>query len=66
MSIKIQKDLLVSSNPDQGALNLSEDGSSFEVKLQDPITIPENSQKYQIRGAKSSCVEQYAQHLHRS
>jgi hypothetical protein len=30
MSIKIQKDLLVSSNPDQGALNLSEDGSSLK------------------------------------
>jgi hypothetical protein len=48
MSIKIQKDLLVSSNPDQGALNLSEDGSSFEVKLQDPITIPDKARNIKL------------------
>jgi hypothetical protein len=48
MSIKIQKDLLVSSSPDQGALNLSEDGSSFEVKLQDPITIPDKARNIKL------------------
>jgi hypothetical protein len=48
MSIKIQKDLLVSSSPDQGALNLSEDGSSFEVKLEDPITIPDKARNIKL------------------
>ena len=48
MSIKIQNDLLVSSNPQQGALNLSEDGSSFEVKLQDPITIPNTARNIKL------------------
>jgi hypothetical protein len=53
MSIKIQKDLLVSSNPDQGALNLSEDGSSFEVKLQDPITIPDKARNIKLEVQKA-------------
>jgi hypothetical protein len=53
MSIKIQKDLLVSSSPDQGALNLSEDGSSFEVKLEDPITIPENARNIKLEVQKT-------------
>ena len=48
MSIKIQKDLLVSSSPDQGALNLSEDGSSFEVKLEDAITIPDKARNIKL------------------
>ena len=48
MSIKIQKDLLVSSSPDQGALNLSEDGSSFEVKLEDAITIPDQARNIKL------------------
>ena len=48
MSIKIQKDLLVSSSPTQGALNLSEDGSSFEVKLEDPITIPNTARNIKL------------------
>jgi len=52
MSIKIQKDLLVSSSPDQGALNLSEDGSSFEVKLQDPITIPDKARNIKLEVQK--------------
>ena len=52
MSIKIQKDLLVSSSPDQGALNLSEDGSSFEVKLQDPINIPDKARNIKLEVQK--------------
>ena len=53
MSIKIQKDLLVSSSPDQGALNLSEDGSSFEVKLEDAITIPDKARNIKLEVQKT-------------
>lgn len=35
--------LLVSSDPAQGAINRSADGSSFEITLEDPITIPRNA-----------------------
>ena len=53
MSIKIEKDLLVSSSPDQGALNLSEDGSSFEVKLEDAINIPDKARNIKLEVQKT-------------
>jgi hypothetical protein len=35
--------IIVSSNPDLGAVNRSPDGSYFEIQLQDSIQIPENA-----------------------
>ena len=35
--------LLVSSDPAQGASNVSQDGSSFEIQLDDPIVIPRDA-----------------------
>ena len=40
MLIPNEVSLLVTSDPSQGAINVTNDGSSFEVQLDDPIVIP--------------------------
>jgi hypothetical protein len=43
MMIPDEISILVSSDPTQGAINRSNDGSSFEVQLDDPIQIPKDA-----------------------
>tara|TARA_R110001599_G_scaffold73668_1_gene203651 strand:+ start:6994 stop:7848 length:855 start_codon:yes stop_codon:yes gene_type:complete len=40
MMVPEEMSLLVSSDPSQGATNVSADGSSFEIQLEEPIEIP--------------------------
>ena len=40
MMVPEEMSLLVSSDPSQGATNVSADGSSFEIQLEEPIHIP--------------------------
>ena len=35
--------IILDSNPANGAINRSADGSSFEVQFQDPLLIPSNA-----------------------
>jgi hypothetical protein len=43
MMVPNEMSLLVSSDPSQGASNVSKDGSSFEIQLEDPISIPKDA-----------------------
>lgn len=43
MLIPEEMSLIVSSDPTQGAVNVSQDGSSFELLLDQPITIPKEA-----------------------
>lgn len=40
--------IIVSSDPNAGALNVSADGSSFEVNLEDPIRIPRDAKSVDV------------------
>jgi len=43
MNIEEEISFLVSSDPNQGAINVSSDGSQFEIQLDDPIEIPKDA-----------------------
>lgn len=43
MMVPEEMSLLVSSDPSQGASNVSSDGSSFEIQLEEPIEIPKDA-----------------------
>jgi hypothetical protein len=43
MLLKEELSFLVTSDPDQGAINRSADGSQFEVQLDDPLAIPRDA-----------------------
>jgi hypothetical protein len=43
MMIPQEISLLVSSDPSQGAINVSQDGSSFEIQLEEPIEVPKDA-----------------------
>lgn len=43
MMVPNEISLLVSSDPDQGATNVSRDGSSFEIQLEEPISVPSDA-----------------------
>jgi hypothetical protein len=48
ITITDEENILISSDPDQGAINVSSDGSVFEVNFQEPITIPKEAINTQI------------------
>lgn len=43
MLVENSTSLLISSNPSSGAQNLSSDGDSFQITLNEPLSIPKNS-----------------------
>ncbi len=46
--LKKQIDFIVSSNPLNGALNLSSDGSTFNVQYEEPLTIPKEAKNVTV------------------
>ncbi len=46
--IRKEKSFIVSSNPDNGSKNLTNDGSRFEVQLEDPLHVPKGAVNVQI------------------
>lgn len=49
MMIAEEISMIVSSDPNQGAINVSADGSYFEVQLQDGLKIPKEAQSVQMQ-----------------
>ena len=43
MLVESEISLLVTSDPSQGAVNVSSDGSSFEIQLDEPIEVPKDA-----------------------
>lgn len=54
MVYPVEVNLLVSSNPANGAKNVSADGSSFSVQFQDPLVIPKNARAITISVEEST------------
>jgi hypothetical protein len=52
--IKHELSFLVSSNPDNGAINISDDGSSFSLSFERPIIIPRQARNIQLSGYEST------------
>jgi hypothetical protein len=50
MSMMVEKEtnMIASSDPDAGAINISADGSRFEIQLQDAIQLPAEAINVQI------------------
>lgn len=49
MALPREKSILVSSDPSNGARNVSKDGSSFEIQLEEGINIPKNAENITIQ-----------------
>jgi len=54
MLLKSEKSILVSSDPSQGAVNRSTDGSAFEIQLDTALQIPSDAMNITIRSEEST------------
>ena len=56
MSMMVEREInmLASSDPNTGAINVSEDGSRFEIQLEDAIQIPSQAVNTQISVEEAS------------
>ena len=52
--VPVETNILISSNPLNGARSSSSDGSSFEINLQNPLSIPKNAQSVSVSMEEST------------